>query len=96
MLSFISLIFPPFLSDSPSSRPDPSLLLLLDLVALCHPLPPRIGGEALPQPEGLVSSGGDQGAAVGGEREVEDALGVAKQLSSLQHGGVLPDDNLWE
>lgn len=50
--------------------------------------------EHLPEAESLVASSRGDGGAVGAEREVEHAAGVAAELGHADHGGILPDDEL--
>ena len=48
----------------------------------------------LPEADGVVSSGGAEGGSVGGLSELEDAGRVARELSRLDHGGILPDGDV--
>lgn len=51
-------------------------------------------GEAPPEAEGFVGRGRDNSLPVWGHGHVEDALGVAGEVSDLVHGRVVPDAEL--
>lgn len=50
--------------------------------------------EDLPETQGLICSGGDDGSAIWALRHVQDARSMASELGNLDHRGVLPQDEL--